>query len=302
MPDELWQQFQQRDRRALSRLLTLISRGEQSALVRRALLEEKRRAKVIAITGSAGVGKSTLIGRLIELLRERGQSVAVLACDPQSPLTGGALLGDRVRMPVRPDDSGLFIRSLTATGGNEAVAQHLDLMLAALSAFGFDVIVVETAGAGQSDTAIRAVADVVVLLVQPESGDELQWQKAGLLEIADVVVIHKADLPGSDHLEAQVRGLLNLPGCRAVPVVRVSSGRSTGLVELWQAIEAVPQGATRPSDNEPALLRMAQGRMAERYERECEAGRVQPLVERWRRGELDDDQAAEQMLRLLSGE
>jgi LAO/AO transport system kinase len=263
-----------------------------------ALARQQRTARVVAITGNAGVGKSTLIGRLIELLRGRGKSVAVLACDPESPLTGGALLGDRIRMPARPDDAGVFIRSLTASGGNEALARHLEGMLAALSAFGFHVVLLETAGAGQSDTAVKALADVVVLLVQPESGDDLQWQKAGLLEVADVVVVHKADLPGAERLQAQVQAVLNLPGCRAVPVLCVSSGKGNGFEELWSGVEAIPRADSTRDDGKRRLLRLAQERMAERFERG--AGTVQPLLSRWLCKELDDEQAADELLRLLS--
>ena len=141
------------------------------------------------------MGKSTLIGKLIDVIRGAGRSVAVLACDPQSPLTGGALLGDRIRMPNRPDDDAVFIRSLATPGGHSGVAPNVDLMIELFGRFGFDTVIVETVGAGQGDTAIRDVADVVVVLVQPETGDELQWEKAGQLEIADIVVVHKADLP-----------------------------------------------------------------------------------------------------------
>jgi len=298
MPDELLQRLRQRDRLALSRLLTLIQRGENIAGLRDAL-RRKRDMRVVAITGSAGVGKSTLIGRMIDWLRDKGQRVAVLACDPQSPLTGGALLGDRIRMPSRPDDAGLFIRSLTAAGGREAVAEHLDLMLAALNEFGFDVVFIETAGAGQTDTAVRSLTDVVVLLVQPEAGDDLQWQKAGLLEIADVVVIHKADLPAAERVEAQVRGLLNLPGCREVPVLRVSAAQSTGFDELWTAITAIPAHAS-PERNESELLRLAQERLAEKFRER--SNRMLTVVEHWRDGELPDVQAADAVLRLLSSD
>jgi putative protein kinase ArgK-like GTPase of G3E family len=126
----------------------------------------------------------------------------------------------------------------------------------------------------------------------------LQWQKAGLLEVADIVVVHKADLPGAERLQAQVQGLLNLPGCRLVPVLSVSSGKETGLEELWAAIDAVAPPATWPHDNGQRLLHLAQQRIAEQYERE--PARLQPLMDRWRRGELDDDQAAEELLRLLA--
>ena len=120
----------------------------------------------------------------------------MLACDPQSPLSGGALLGDRFRMPARPDDDGVFIRSLAAAGGHGALAEHLGALIRLLEAFGFDVVLIETVGAGQGDTVVRDLVDVLVLLLQPETGDDLQWEKAGLLEVADVMRIHKADLPG----------------------------------------------------------------------------------------------------------
>src|SRR5204862_5291465 len=144
----------------------------------------------------AGVGKRSLSGKLIEVRRAAGLSVAVLACDPQSPLSGGALLGDRFRMPAQPDE-GVFIRSLATPGGKGALAEHLDHMVRLLEAFGFDLILVETVGAGQGDTSVRDLVDVVVLLLQPETGDDLQWEKAGVLEVADLLVVHKADLPGA---------------------------------------------------------------------------------------------------------
>ena len=196
--------------------------------------------RVIAVTGSGGVGKSTLIGKLIEVIRRAQRSVAVLACDPQSPLTGGALLGDRIRMPNRPADDAVFIRSVATPGGRSGVAPNVDLMIGLFGRFGFDTVIVETVGAGQGDTAIRDVADVVIVLVQPETGDELQWEKAGLLEIADIVVVHKADLSSAERVESQLRELLNMPGCRSVPVVRVSSTKETGVEELWAAVDACP--------------------------------------------------------------
>jgi methylmalonyl-CoA mutase cobalamin-binding domain/chain len=257
--------FPKDDRRALSRLLTQAARGEGAETIRGGLPgpaatehpqplfpagggekggEAADRARgqprVIAVTGSGGVGKSTLIGKLIELIRRAERSVAVLACDPQSPLTGGALLGDRIRMPNRPADDAVFIRSVATPGGRSGVAANVDLMIGLFGRFGFDTVIVETVGAGQGDTAIRDVADVVVVLVQPETGDELQWEKAGLLEIADIVVVHKADLSSAERVESQLCELLNMPGCRSVPVVRVSSTRETGVEELWAAVDACP--------------------------------------------------------------
>ena len=139
-----------------------------------------------------------------------------------------------------PLDDGVFIRSLAAVSGHGAIADHLDVMIRLCEAFGFDVIFIETVGSGQGDVAVRNLADVVVLLVQPESGDDLQWEKAGILECADVVVIHKADLPSAEQTAAQVRMALDLtPGC-SVPVLRVSTKANQGHAELWQAIEALP--------------------------------------------------------------
>jgi methylmalonyl-CoA mutase cobalamin-binding domain/chain len=255
----------QGDRRALSRLLTQAARGEGAETIRGELErltatdrpppsfptrsgekegEAADRARghprVIAVTGGGGVGKSTLIGKLIEVIRRANRSVAVLACDPQSPLTGGALLGDRIRMPNRPDDDAVFIRSVSTPSGRSGVAPNVDLMIGLFGRFGFDTVIVETVGAGQGDTAIREVADVVIVLVQPETGDELQWEKAGQLEIADIVVVHKADLSSAERVEAQLRELLNLPGCRPVPVVRVSSTKELGVGDLWAAVDACP--------------------------------------------------------------
>jgi LAO/AO transport system ATPase len=236
------QQLPQRDRRRLSRLLTQAARGELERTKSEGDVADRATIppRVIAVTGSGGVGKSTLIGKLIEMIRRSQRSVAVLACDPQSPLTGGALLGDRIRMPSRPDDEAVFIRSVATPGGRSGVAPNVESMIDLFGRHGFDTVIVETVGAGQGDTAIRDVADVVIVLVQPETGDELQWEKAGLLEIADIVVVHKADLTSAGRVETQLRELLNLPGCRSIPVVRVSSTKQTGMEDLWAAVDTCP--------------------------------------------------------------
>lgn len=237
MLDSWFDRLRRGDRRALARLISWAARGEHLDAIQAGLSASRPRFAV-AITGSGGVGKSTLVGRLVKELRSLGRTVAVLACDPASPVTGGALLGDRIRMQVDPGDDGLYVRSLAVASGQPSIPAHLDLMVQLASQAGFDVVLIETSGAGQGDTAVRAIADVVVVLLQPETGDELQWQKAGLLEIADVVVVHKADLPGAGHVASELRELLNLPGSRAVPIVEVSSRDGKGLSELWQQIAA----------------------------------------------------------------
>ena len=239
---DLVARLRQGDRNALSRLVTHAARGEHLPQTQSLLSSPQAgpgRARVVAVTGSGGVGKSTLIGKLIPLIRAGGHKIAVLACDPQSPLTGGALLGDRFRMG-NPIDDGVFIRSLATVGGHGAVADHSDDMLRVLEAFGFDVILIETVGSGQGDVAVRSLADVVVLLLQPESGDDVQWEKAGILECADVVAVHKADLPSAEQTAAQVRMALDLSPANKVPVLLVSTKANQGHAELWQAIEALP--------------------------------------------------------------
>ncbi len=239
MLEALWNRFRHHDRQALARLLSLAARGEQTSPITTALPKPAKASRVVAVTGSPGVGKSTLIGRLIEHIRKQDLTVAVLACDPQSPITGGALLGDRFRMGDTLDD-GVFIRSLPTPGGHGAVPERLDLLIRLMEAFGFDVIIVETVGAGQGDTAVRNFADVVLLLLQPESGDDLQWEKAGLLEIADVIAIHKADLAGAEQTMAQVRGMVDLGRQRDVAIVQVSSKARQGVEGLWRTIERLP--------------------------------------------------------------
>ncbi len=235
MVKELIEQMKQGDRLALSRLLSLAARGENLADIQAGLSAPSKPSRVIAFTGSGGVGKSSLVGKLLEIVRAEGSTVAVLACDPVSPKSGGALLGDRFRMGSRMDD-GVFIRSLAALGGHGAVAENIPLLRRLLSAFGFDVVFLETVGAGQGDTVVRDYADVLVLLLQPESGDDLQWEKAGLLEVADIVVIHKADLPGAEQTAAQVRAALDLAEESNVPVISVSSKTGAGLDQLWRTI------------------------------------------------------------------
>lgn len=240
---EILDRFRNKDRRALARLLSLAQRPVESAVIRDAV-GPPGAGRIVAFTGSGGVGKSSLIGRLTEHLRAKDVSVAVLACDPQSPLTGGALLGDRIRMSGPTDDPGLFIRSVATTAGHQAVAENVDLMAQLLAEFGFDIVLLETVGAGQGDVAVREVADVLVLLVQPESGDDLQWEKAGLLEVADVVVVNKSDLPGADRVGAQLAEQFNLPGCRNVPVLKTSSAKNEGLEGLWDVVQSLPSQRT----------------------------------------------------------
>jgi LAO/AO transport system ATPase len=273
MLDELLAGLNGKDRRSLARLITLAARGEPIPLI-----PVTRPATVLAITGSGGVGKSTLIGKLIEQFRALGKSVAVLACDPESPLTGGALLGDRFRMPARPDDAGVYIRSLAARSGQQAVAEHLETIVRLCEQFGFDIILIETAGAGQGDTAVRNLADAVVLLLQPETGDDLQWEKAGLLEVADVIVVHKADLPGTERAVSQVRGAVEVSG-RSVPVFAVSSKTGQELPELAEALAKTAQ-RLRVVNDRTRLLQLLQDNLTRRFQEMDRSGELAKLLQR----------------------
>jgi LAO/AO transport system kinase len=299
MLEPLIDRFRQKDRRALSQLLTLVARGENVNDVLDKVGPPSRPARIVAFTGAAGVGKSTLLGKLIGHLRQKNQTVAVLACDPQSPISGGALLGDRVRMPSQPDD-GVFIRSLAAVSGHGALAKHLDALVQVTEAFGFDNIFIETVGAGQGDTDVHDLADVVVLLLQPESGDDIQGDKAGLLEVADIVAIHKADLPGAEQALAQVQNSLALSANRAgVPVLRVSGRTGEGVEALWAAIEKCASrrqvGARRDRD----LIRLAQEEMERRLGAFGSDLIWRDLAERWRAGKLTRSQAVAEVWRYL---
>jgi LAO/AO transport system ATPase len=300
MPDELLDRFRQHDRLALSRLLSLAARGQGGEEIVAQLGAAAKRARVIALTGAGGVGKSTLAGKLIEHFRKHGQTVAVLACDPQSPLSGGALLGDRFRMPSQPDD-GVFIRSLVAASGRGPLAEHLETMVRLLEAYGFDLILIETAGAGQGDTAVRDLADGVVLLLQPEAGDDLQWEKAGLMEVADAIVINKADLPGADQAIAQVRAALGLmPGNRQVPVILVSAKTGQGIDELTQAIQALPLKRPSARFDSGHWLRLVQESLAKRFSAAGHDPELQQVLAAWQKGSLGAKEAVTAVLRVLS--
>jgi LAO/AO transport system ATPase len=293
MPDleALWSDFRRGNRLALAQLLTAAAQG-RDLRDKLQTCQQAADATVVAFTGSGGVGKSTLIGKLIDLLRQRQIKVSVLACDPQSPLSGGALLGDRFRMPSRPDDDGVFIRSLAALPGHGAIAEHLPPMIRLLEIFGFGAVLLETVGAGQGDTGVAALADVVVLLLQPESGDDLQWEKAGILEVADVIAVHKADLPGAEQTAAQVTASLKLsPRETAIPVLLVSSKTGRGVEELWEAIEKARRGRPRgnaadsdESNSRNSLLQLAK------------------IVDDWRAGRLSDEEAADEVIESLLAE
>jgi LAO/AO transport system ATPase len=227
------------DRAALARLLTLVAAGRHVGLLKSAFKDHPQsRSPVIALTGSGGVGKSSLLGELTAQFTQRGERIGVLACDPESPLTGGALLGDRCRIAGDIPAGRVFVRSLPTPSGQQGIAPNIELMLDLMKSFGFDRIFIETVGAGQTDTAIRRVADIVVLVVQPHTGDELQWEKAGILEIADIVVVNKSDLPGAEQTIADIKQQLHTSQEPPIPVVKTSVARQQGIDDLCRALDS----------------------------------------------------------------
>jgi len=197
------------DRRALARLLTAVEdRSTIAEAALRTLYPLAGRAHLVGITGAPGAGKSTLVAAMIGELRSRGRSVAVVAVDPSSPITGGALLGDRVRMQAYASDLDVFIRSMAARGHAGGLAATSATAAAVLDACGFDLVLLETVGTGQSEVEVAATADTTVVLEAPEMGDEVQAIKAGLLEVADIVVVNKADRPGAQRTASQLRAML----------------------------------------------------------------------------------------------
>jgi LAO/AO transport system kinase len=197
------------DRRALARLLTAVeNRSAVGEAALRRMYPLAGRAHLVGITGPPGSGKSTLVAALIGEVRRAGRSVAVIAVDPSSPITGGALLGDRVRMQAHAADDSVFIRSMASRGHAGGLASASTSAAAVLDAAGFDLILIETVGTGQSEVEVAAAADTTVVLEAPEMGDEIQAIKAGLLEVADLVVVNKGDKPGAQRTAAQLRAML----------------------------------------------------------------------------------------------
>src|SRR5690554_4852673 len=213
MTSELVARIRAGDERAVARGLSLIEAGGTEG---QALLQQLRSAEhsstLIGVTGTPGSGKSTLVDRLVGQARERDQRVAVLAVDPSSPFSGGAILGDRIRMMRWFDDPSVFIRSLATRGQLGGLSAATVQCAVLLDAAGFDLVIIETVGVGQSEVDIASVADATVLVLTPGQGDGVQAFKAGVMEIADIFVVNKADQPGVDRLRREIAALLSLGG------------------------------------------------------------------------------------------
>jgi LAO/AO transport system kinase len=280
--DGLEQRLIAGDRRALARMLTLVEDGAphiQHEVIAR-LHPRAGGARLIGITGSPGVGKSSVTTAIVTVLRAGGRRVAVLAVDPSSPLTGGALLGDRIRMQAHHGDEGVFVRSMAARGHLGGLAGAVPSAALVLDAAGFDDVIVETVGVGQSEVDIASLADTTLLVLAPGLGDSVQAAKAGILEIADVLVVNKADQPGAGRLESELRGMVELGHVVEIvadsgwtpPILRTVAVRGEGIEELVAAVEDHGRAMVSRGPGEREALR------ARRWIVELAAGRLRDIL------------------------
>ena len=293
------------DIRALARLLSLVE--DSSPRVRsviKELLPHAGGARIIGLTGSPGVGKSTVTGALVSAFRAAGARVAVLAVDPTSPFTGGALLGDRVRMQQHATDEGVFIRSMASRGHLGGLAASTPQAIRVLDAAGFELIIIETVGVGQAEVAIASLADSVVVLLAPGMGDAIQAAKAGLLEVADLFVVNKADKPDAQQVVRDLRNMIARadrgPADWKPPILTVIATQGEGISELVTRLEAhwswlnstgelARRRQARAREEITALAFAAlRGRLA--------ADRVDALARQVADGTMDPFQAAEELL------
>lgn len=230
------------DLRAIARAASSIENGSVEGQELLAGLKDRAgNALIVGITGPPGAGKSTLCDQLVDVLRKADKKVAVIAVDPSSPLTGGAILGDRIRMQRHHADPGVFIRSMAARGWPGGLARTTRDVATLLDAAGFDVVIIETVGVGQSEIEVARLAHVTVVVLVPGAGDDVQSIKAGIMEIAQVFAVNKADLPGADLLSTQIHVATAHDHGIAPEIIKVTALDGKGVAELWSAIQRAPR-------------------------------------------------------------
>jgi LAO/AO transport system kinase len=306
-PDEVIAGVRAGERRALGRAISMVERlGPEGREVVRALHPDAGRAWRVGLTGPPGTGKSTLAAALVGLLRDQGRKVAVVSVDPSSPFTRGAVLGDRIRLADHFLDAGVFIRSMASRGQVGGVAEATADAVLVLDAAGFDVVMLESVGAGQTEVDAADLVETLVLALMPGSGDSVQAIKAGLMEVPDVIAITKADLPGADALRSDLRSALTLvPGADwTPPLVPVKALAGEGVEALWEAVEAhrahLAVGDRLAARRRAALARrlrsLALARLGRRLRDGASPELVDALVEEVAEGALDPSTAVDRVL------
>jgi len=309
------------DRRALARLLTEVeNRTAAGEAALKILYPVAGRAHLVGVTGAPGSGKSTLVAALTGEARKAGRTVAVIAIDPSSPITGGAILGDRVRMQIHATDDDVFIRSMASRGHSGGLAASTVAAAAVMDASGFGLIFIETVGTGQSEVEVAAIADTTVVVQSPEMGDEVQAIKAGLLEVADIVVVNKSDRPGADRAAAQLRAMLTVgasadraagdrPRPKRPDVMLCSALTGKGVPELLAALDRreAARSTAGAGARDAAALKRAEAQISGILSQRVAAGLADPARAAARDAtlaavaahEIDPFTAADRLLALL---
>jgi LAO/AO transport system kinase len=305
--EELVERLFAGNRRALSRLLTLIENDSpEGRRALRLLYPRSGRAHTIGLTGSAGSGKSTLSGAIARETRHRGRTLGIVAIDPTSPFSQGAILGDRIRMQDLTSDPEVFLRSMATRGNMGGLAPSTAGVVTALDAFGKDAVLVETVGAGQDEVEVAAMADTTIVVLTPGAGDDVQAMKAGIMEIADILVVNKCDLPNADLLARQVASIVDAaPGARRTPIIKTAGAHEEGIGALLDAIDehrayietSHIREQHRLEQARHQVIVLARQRLIDRLVAEHGAnGRLDDLVAQVARREIDPHSAADQLI------
>lgn len=290
------------ERAALARAITAVENETAEArLVLQGIRGRLGQALVVGFTGAPGAGKSTLVSAYVAELRRRNQTIGVVAVDPSSPLTGGAILGDRIRMSQHAADPGVFIRSLASRGHLGGLSRTAARVIDVFDASGRDVVVVETVGTGQSEVEIAEIADVRVVVNAPGLGDDIQAIKAGILEIADILVVNKSDLPFAERSARQLAAMSAQRGQGSVPVLQTSAMNGAGVPELADAIVAI--GKRKRPDPRARTRRLLQNLVIDRLRRglnDLPADEVDRLSDAVLAGRSDIETAMQELIALLA--